>query len=130
VDLPAAGGVRVDAVDLTVGRRMASLRGTLAELLADPALAAAEDCWVQAVLTDQVPPRDAMARLRARFPHAATLCHDPPVTVGTAGSYAERVRGRDDLALVDDFVAHVTGRRLGPAERDDCARALAQTVVP
>lgn len=124
VDLPPAGGLRVEAVDPGVGRSLAALRGTLAALLADPALAAAERSWVQAVLTDQELPRDAMARLRARFPHALVLLHEPPVPVLGGAAYRDRVRGRGDLDLVGDFVVHVTGRPLSPDERDDCAAAL------
>jgi exonuclease SbcD len=126
VDLPADGGTpRVEAVDLAVGRPLAVLRGGLDALLTDPRHAAAEGSWVAATLTDAVLPREAMARLRRRFPHAAALTHEPPRAAGDgAPSYAERVRGRDDLALVDGFLRHVAGRPLDPAERDDCTAAL------
>jgi exonuclease SbcD len=125
VDLPRSGPVRVQAVDLHVGRRLVAVRGGLDALLGDPRHAAAEDAWVAVTLTDAVLPRDAMGRLRRRFPHALTLAHEPPAGSGDGtASYRERVRGRDDLALVDGFVAHVTGRALNPQERDDCATAL------
>jgi len=125
VDLPDAGPVRVTDLQLPVGRCLATVRGTLDQLLRDRSLTASEGCWVQAVLTDQELPRDAMARLRARFPHAVTLLHEPPRPVGSGdGGYRARVRERHDLDLVADFVEHVTGRGLGAAERDDCAAAL------
>ncbi len=125
VDLAPSGEMRVEGVDLPAGRGLATVRGELDGLLGDAALAAAEGCWVQAVLTDQELPRDAMLRLRSRFPHAVTLLHEPPRPVGSGdGGYRARVREREDLELVADFVEHVTGRGLDGAERDDCAAAL------
>lgn len=125
VDLPAAGAARVVGVDLPAGRGLATVQGTLDDLLHDRSLTASEDCWVQAVLTDQEMPRDAMARVRARFPHAVTLVHQPPRAVGSGdGGYRARIRERSDLDLVADFLEHVTGRGLEDDERADCAAAL------
>lgn len=127
IDLPRSGRVRVTGVDLAVGRRLAVVTGRIDDLLRDPRHREAEDRWVAATLTDQEFPRDAMARLRRRFPHAMTLAHEPPGAVGAADrSYRERVRGRADLALVEDFVLHVTGRALDCDQRDDCGAALDQ----
>jgi exonuclease SbcD len=72
---------------------------------------------VAVTLTDQVLPRDAMARLRQRFPWAVTLEHQPPLAPGADGrTYRERVAAaRTDLDLVCDFLAHVTG---APPARD------------
>jgi len=130
VDLDPAGGVRVTGVDLPAGRALAVVRGTLDDLLTSRAHAGAEAAWVAATLTDQVLPRDAMARLRRRFPHAVTLVHEPPVVPGGGGpTYADRVRVPDDLELVDRFVEHVTGRALEGPERDDCRAALAEVAA-
>lgn len=103
-------GTTCDLVPLPVWRPLASLRGTLEELLRDAALAVHEPAWVHATLTDAVTPRDAMARLRARFPHAVALAFEP---VGAAprpeGSYAARLEGLDDRELVARFVTDVRG---------------------
>lgn len=129
IDLPPTGTPRVEPVDLPVPRGLATVRGDLDDLLRDPRHSAAERCWVAVTLTDPVLPREAMARLRRRFPHALTLTHEPPSGSGDGlFSYTERVRGRDDLALVDGFVAHVTGRCLSSDERDDCADALDEII--
>jgi len=125
VDLASGGRVRATGVDLGVGRQLALVEGPLEELLRDPRHRNAEQRWVAATLTDQELPRDAMARLRRRFPHAVTLTHQPPGAVGGGDrSYRERVQGRQDLALVEDFVLHVTGRGLDHDQRGDCGAAL------
>lgn len=125
VDLPAQGAPTVTAVDLPVGRGLATVRGTLADLLADRSLAHAEPCWVQATLTDVNLPREAMTRLRQRFPHTVSLHHDPPAAAGDPRTYGQRTRGRDDLDLVTDFLRHVGGRPAHPAEVAECRSALA-----
>ena len=90
-------------------------RGTLESLLADPALAEYEQCWVQATLTDDVRPGQAMERLRRRFPHALVLAFEP-------GDRPERVvptarpgaRSDHDIAL--DFVRELRGAPATAAE--------------
>ena len=116
VDIAADATLRVDAIDLPVQRPLATIRGTLDELLGSAQFDDAEDCWVQATLTDVVLPRDGMGRLRERFKWAACLLHDPPLAAVDRRTYRERVAGRSDVELVADFVAHVTGE---PADDDD-----------
>ncbi len=115
----------VELVACPVPRPLASLRGTLDALLADPAHAAAEAAWVQATLTDAVRPRDAMDRLRTRFPHTVVLGFEPEGAPPTAaGSYAQRLRGLDDSELVTGFVRDVRG-----AEADDAESALLEEAL-
>jgi DNA repair protein SbcD/Mre11 len=100
----------VELLPCPVPRPLATLRGTLDELLADPRLAAQEDAWVQATLTDPVRPAEAMERLRRRFPHAVALAFDPQgAGAGPQDSY-QRLRGLDDDELVQRFVADTRGR--------------------
>lgn len=127
VDIAPDGGLRVESIDLPVHRGLAVVRGTLAQLLASPEWDTAQDCWVQATLTDATLPRDAMGRLRERFKWAASLLHEPPATPRDGRTYRDRVQGRGDLDLVSDFVAHVTGV---PPEVEDLAvcRAVVDAV--
>jgi DNA repair protein SbcD/Mre11 len=97
-------------------RALANLRGTLDELLADPRLAAVEEAWVQATLTDPVRPADAMERLRRRFPHAVALAFDPQGAGALPGGSYQRLRGLDDDELVQRFVADTRGRAAGDDE--------------
>jgi exonuclease SbcD len=109
VELDAAGLAGAELVPAPVPRRLSSLRGPLATLLADPALAAQEDDGLSVVLTDQVRQEDAMARLRSRFPYVLVLEFQPEGAVADDRTYGARVAGRDDLEVVAEFVRHVRG---------------------
>lgn len=103
-------GTTHELVPCPVPRPLAEIRGTLEELLRDPGLAPHETAWVHATLTDAVQPRDAMARLRERFPHAVALAFDPQGAAAVpTGSYAERLQGLGDLELAARFVHDVRG---------------------
>lgn len=123
-----------DAIDAQfiaapVYRGLSTLRGTLDDLLADPALKAMEDDWCQVTLTDEVRPADAMDRIRARFPHTLRLQFETPTPTDQPTTYAERVRGRSDVDLCTDFLAHVRGGR-GPnaTERTAIGQAVASAL--
>jgi DNA repair protein SbcD/Mre11 len=108
---------QVELVPFPVARPLAMLRGTLDELLADPAHADHERAWVHATVTDPVRPRDAMEALRRRFPHAVVLAFDPQgAGARPEGTYAERLRGLDDTELLSRFVRDVRGTDAEAAE--------------
>src|SRR5699024_5088839 len=105
VDLPATGNPRVDFVAHGCERGVATVEGDVAGLLASPAHAGVEGRWVRAIVTDQVLPPGAMARLQERFPHAVVLEHRPPVAPAhVPASWEQRVRSRTDLELVEAFL--------------------------
>ena len=108
VDLGREGAVSAEFVDAPVPRPLARIRGILEELLADPALVTHEDAWVQAVLTDDLRPLQAMDRLRARFPHTLVLGFEP---AGGGGSTAPtaRLQGRSEHDIALDFVEEMRG---------------------
>lgn len=117
VDLAADGTVTAERIDCPVPRALARLRGTLEDLLGDPALARHEDAWIEATLTDPVRPADPMARLTERFPHTLSIVFDPARTADDPQvSYARRLAGRDDQQIAEDFVAHVRGS--GPDDHE------------
>jgi exonuclease SbcD len=100
------------------------LSGTLEELLAEPAHAPAEEHFVSARLTDPVRPADPMRRLQTRFPHCVHLEWAGGGRAEDARSYRERLRGRSDLEIAEEFVVHVRAGAVSDAERDLLARAL------
>ncbi|WP_411102358.1 exonuclease SbcCD subunit D [Streptomyces sp. cmx-4-9] len=124
VELGASGEVTTaERVGTPVPRPLARLRGPLDTLLADPRYAAYEDFWVEATLTDPVRPEDPMARLAARFPHTLSLAFAPEGREeDSGGSYAQRLRGRTDQEIAEDFVAHVRGG----GHADEAERAVLQ----
>lgn len=111
--------VAVETVECPVWRPLARLRGTLEQLLVDPAHAGAEYAWVQAVVTDAARPADAMERLRRRFPHAAELVLEPAGAEHAAtGTFARRLQGLGDHELLAGFVRDVRGT---PASTEEAA---------
>ena len=117
VELGPGGVSRVDAVEAPVPRRLAVLRGTLEALLTDPVLEGVEAAWCQVSLTDAERPREAMARVRARFPHTLELRWQPDAQAQAPQTYRARVGGgRDDVAVCCSFVEHVRGRRADAGE--------------
>jgi len=124
VDL-ATDAPEVELVACPVPRPLARVRGTLAELLSDPAHEAAEEAWVEVTLTDTVRPADAMDRLRRRFAHAVALHFAPEgLPARAAGSYAARLRGLSDLELAASFVEDVRGTAVSGEEEALLAEVL------
>ena len=121
-----ATGVVVETVPTPVPRRLAVLRGDLADLLADPSLEWARDAWCRAVLTDPVRPLAAYEQLTRRFPRLLNLELAPRGGVLDPRRYAARVpAARPELDVCCDFLAHVRGGAVATdAERAALGEAL------
>ncbi|WP_371612080.1 exonuclease SbcCD subunit D [Streptomyces clavifer] len=118
IDLGGEGQLAAERVSCPVPRTLARLRGHLDVLLEDPALERHEESWVEATLTDPARPDEPMARLLERFPHTLSLVFEPErAPEDLLASYAQRLRGRDDHQIAEDFVAHVRGGS-GPSEQE------------
>jgi exonuclease SbcD len=117
VQTGTAGLQQVDFVEAPVPRRLSTLRGELAALLADPACRGKEQDWLSVTLTDAARPEDAMARLSTRFPHVLVLTHEPAGVTRSDETYAARVTGRSDLQVATGFVEHVRGTVADEAEQ-------------
>jgi exonuclease SbcD len=123
VDLGPAGLSDVRPVPLPAPRRLSVLTGPLAELLEDPTHDGVEEDF-SARLTDPVRPVDAMRHLQTRFPHCVHMEWAGAAVAADGRSYRERLRGRSDLDVTAEFVAHVRGVPPGDAERELLHRAL------
>lgn len=119
------GDVATTLVDAPVDRPLATLRGTLADLLADPGLAHAEHAWCQVTLTDATRPLGAMEQVRRRFPHTVQLLFEQPARQLQSTRYAARVAGKDTLDLCCDFLEHT---RDGAGATEDERRLLRDAV--
>ncbi len=115
----------VEVVPAPVARRLAVLRGRLADLLADPRHTEAEGAWCQVTLTDPIRPLGAMDRVRLRFPHALEVRFAPEGAASAPTSYAARVASRSDVEICCDFLGHVrSGAAASPDERALLTEAL------
>jgi exonuclease SbcD len=108
VDLDAAGAVHAEWVEAPVPRPLARLHGTIDDLLADPAHTWAENCWVEATLTDTSRPQQAMDRLRRRFPHTLVLAF-AGIRPSWGAPPASATRARRDHEVAHEFMADQRG---------------------
>jgi exonuclease SbcD len=122
------GLAAAQVIPLQVGRALRSLEGSLEGLLRDPELEEARPCWVRAVLTDDDLPRQAMVRLRQRFPHAVELRHRPHRQEALATSARTRqIRAaQGPLERVLAFYTDQQGREPSPAETALLREALSR----
>ncbi len=125
----SAAGVAVQQVPTPVPRKLAVLRGELADLLASREHGWAESAWCKVVLTDPQRPLGALEAVRRRFPHTLTIEFDPVGAVVPVRTYAGRARpGRPELDVCCDFLAQVRGGAgASEAERAVLAEALEAT---
>jgi exonuclease SbcD len=128
VDVPIRPGtpVTVESVPTPVQRPVARLRSTFDDLLTAARWSVYSDHYLQVTLTDAERPREAMARLRTRFPQTLVLAFEPEAAADDAPSYAARLRGRSDLDIANDFVAHV---RSTPGDDESALLAHALAAV-
>ncbi|MFB9907289.1 exonuclease SbcCD subunit D [Allokutzneria oryzae] len=132
VDLDADGLAGVRREELPVPRRLATLSGEIEDLLADPAHAGLEDCYLSVVLTDRVRPLDAMRRLHQRFPHAVHIDFRPADADEAPLRYLEAVRGRSDVEISHSFVDDCRGAEPNERERrllDEAIESVRETEV-
>lgn len=115
VELGATGLTRAEFVDAPVPRPLATLTGDLDDLLADPSHERLEDHWLQVTLTDPLRPRQAMERLRRRFPHTLVLGFAPAGGTPAATPRAP-AGGRSDHDVALDFVRELRGVPASDAE--------------
>jgi len=123
IDLDKAGAVTVAGVDLPVIRRLATIRGTLAEVLgAGPELA---DAYLSVELTDPIRPLEPMRRLREQFPHTLVAQWVPDQARDALAPKCRATIGhRDDGVLLTDFVRAARGSEPAPSERALLDQAL------
>src|SRR6478609_371276 len=121
VDLGPSGAPEVRLVPAPVPRRLTDLTGPLDDLLGAAGEAHLDD-WVRVTVTDAHRPADLYRRVRARFPHALVVQHQPPARAAGA-RVAEVTAARDPLEVAAEFVQHVSGARPTEAEAAVLRRA-------
>jgi exonuclease SbcD len=125
VDMAADGWSDVRSIEVPVGRPVATVTGTIDELLAAGAHERAVGSFVRAVLTDRGYVVDAKSRLLARFPHVVEVVHEPAAAEGLAGvASPERRRRLAPLDAAVGFWLDVTGE-----EPEEVERSLLESVL-
>lgn len=95
-------------------RRLSVVAGPMEELLS-PAFDEVAQDYLSVTVTDDARPPEMVARLRARFPHALVVLHQPGHLPDTAVALAGAV-GRSSREVARDFFTEVGGRPLDEEE--------------
>jgi DNA repair protein SbcD/Mre11 len=126
VELDAHGLAGVERRELPVPRPLATVSGTISNLLSDPAHDRLVDSYLSVELTDRVRPTDALRRLQERFPHAVHLDWRPASgSVAASMRYTTSARGRTDHEVACDFVEDCRGSSPSDGEQALLREALA-----
>ncbi|HET8589551.1 MAG TPA: exonuclease SbcCD subunit D [Nakamurella sp.] len=123
VDLGADGVPTARWLDLPVVRPLATVRGTLDQILSEHDDLA--DHYLAVELTDPVRPADPMRRLRECFPFAVTLSWQPDGVAPQSVSFPAVTATAPDEDIVEAFLADCRGAGADPGERQIIASALA-----
>ncbi|MGF4042675.1 exonuclease SbcCD subunit D [Paenarthrobacter nitroguajacolicus] len=126
VDLDAHGVIAVEEVVWDAPKSLATLRGTLDDLLGAEEHSWAESAYCQITLTDAQRPAQAMEKVRTRFPDTLVLSFDPQgAEARTSTSYSNRLAAAgDDLGVCCGFLEHVRDRGASDAEEAALQEAL------
>lgn len=113
VDLAADGSVTTMEISFVPRRRVRSLRGKLAELVAAPE---GSDDLINIVLTDETPQIDPMKRIRKLYPNAVQLSYERSVTTGEQRLREGRTALDQPRHVIDNFLGAVRDRPISEAE--------------
>jgi exonuclease SbcD len=105
VELDADGDARSKPIPIEVGRSVATVRGTLEELLQGPGNT---NDWVRVELTNTHPVADAHRRLRDHFPHMVEIARVGAQPANRDRLTVQAVRERSVHELAGQFLANVT----------------------
>jgi exonuclease SbcD len=123
VDLDASGAVETHRLNLPVVRRLATVRGTMAEILSMGSDLA--DAYLSVELTDPARPLDPMRRLREVYPHTMVAAWVPDVPSGPLANRRASIGHRSDTLLVTEFVRDARGTEPTTRENELLQDALA-----
>lgn len=124
VDLAADGSVTAEWLDLPVVRSLATVRGTLDEVLS--AHDEFTEHYLAIELTDRVRPVEPMRRLREKFPFALTVSWESDGAVPAAAAFPSATTAVPDEQIIEAFLADCRGEGAAPEEKQLIAAALAE----
>jgi exonuclease SbcD len=120
VDIDAAGVCDVSELTVPVGRAVATVSGTMSDLLESAQHDLVVDRFIRAVVTDVGQVIDAKSRLRDRFPFVIEVLLQPPVASGDReGVVGATDRARlSPLEAAEAFWLDVTNEAPGESEHE------------
>lgn len=115
----------IAAVDWSIGRPLAQLRGTIGEVLSPETAAQHQESYLQVTLTDPVRPERAYQRVRDAYPHLCSFSHAGDGTENRLRTYSSAVeQATTDSEIVNGFLEHVRGRAPSQEEQELLEDAL------
>ncbi|MBL8537037.1 MAG: exonuclease SbcCD subunit D [Hyphomonadaceae bacterium] len=116
VDLKADGAVTHELLPFTPLRRVRTITGLFAGLLATAAANPSDD-FLEIVLTDQGAIVDAMGRLRQHYPNALRMRIAAMETASAVTPSKNAVIAVEPMPVIEEFFTHVRGTGLHDDER-------------
>lgn len=130
IDLPAEGAPLVELVPTPIRYPLATLTGTLQEIISDPAHEAHVDSWVRIHYTDDRAVANALGVAAARFNRIVEFGHKPPRASRddrddhpVAGEESD-----DPLEILEKFFTYATSSDIKPEEQQ-LMRDVYETVL-
>ena len=106
----------IEAVLTPIWRNLDVIEGPFEQVISDQ-YAEQRDDFVSITVTDDIRPRDLIARIRHVFPYALAILHAPPVPASQRLTGPSRQAARSDRAVIDEYFEQTIGRSLNEAER-------------
>jgi exonuclease SbcD len=123
-------GIKSEIVKSTVGRKVATIEGTLSDILLSAQHRAHEHSFVRVRITDSNLQIGAMAKIRARFPHALEL--EQTLLTARAPLTAEAIRGlttRSEEEVIREYTKDTWPNGLDEFEQTFVNSAVATTLT-
>lgn len=106
----------IETVPTPIWRNLDVIEGPFEQVISDQ-YAEQRDDFVSITVTDDIRPRDLIARIRHVFPYALAILHAPPVPASQRLTGPSRQAARSDRAVIDEYFEQTIGRSLNEAER-------------
>ena len=120
VDIPSSGTIEIERIATPVRYPLATLTGTLEDLVSSPAHALHVKSWVRIRYTDERAIANALGLVTARFQRVAEFAHTP-VREGLVLDGPDPLspeRPDDPLEVLEAFLSYATGSAVRPEEAD------------
>lgn len=126
VDLAADGSLKIMPIPIVPRRRIRTLRGRLAELIAAPE---GSHDLISVILTDEAPQIDPMKRIRRLYPNAVQLSYERNASSGELRIRDGRAALERPQEVIANFVGFVRETEITEAESSLVDTALGDLVV-